>query len=77
MVKMAKLNKHRLIAFLIVKSVNNKNILIDYQKWSKELATSVSDVLVLFNHLRTTGEVHILEIEGQEYVCLFGNSPGP
>ena len=63
--------KERLIAYLIVKSVNNKNIPIDIPQWSLELKVNPMDLRLLLNHLQIIGEVKQWEEDGVQYVNMF------
>lgn len=63
--------KEKLIAYLIVKSVNNKNIPIDIPQWALELKVNPMDLRLLLNHLQITGEIKQWEEDGVQYVNMF------
>jgi len=66
--------KERLIAFLIVKSVNNKNIPMDLTQWALELNCNPMDLRLLINYLHNKKELLFFEQEGVQYVNLFAQS---
>lgn len=63
--------KERLLAFLIVKSVNNKNVPVDIPQWALEMKVKPMDLRLMLNHLQIKGELKHWEESGQEYVNLF------
>jgi hypothetical protein len=64
--------KEKLIAYLIVKSVNNKNIPVDIAQWALELNCNPMDLRLLLNHLQIKGEIRQWEEDGVQYVNMFG-----
>jgi len=66
------MNKHKLIAYLIVKSVNNKDVPMDIAQWALDLGAKPMDLRLQINYLHNQGELRLFEHEGQPYVNLFG-----
>jgi len=63
--------KEKILAFLIVKSVNNKNIPVDIAQWALELKINPMDLRLMLNHLQIVGELKQWEEEGVQYVNMF------
>lgn len=63
--------KEKLIAYLIVKSVNNKNIPVEIAQWALELKINPMDLRLLLNHLQIKGELRQWEEDGVQYVNMF------
>lgn len=66
------MQKEKLIAYLIVKSVNDKNVPLDYKDMARELRTKPMDLRLMINYLHNQGELKYWEELGIEYVNLFG-----
>jgi len=66
--------KERLIAHLIVKSVNSKNVPVDFAQWALELRCKEMDLRLMLNHLQIQKELSQWEEEGQLYVNVFKNN---
>jgi len=63
--------REKLIAYLIVKSVNNKNVQVDLPQWALELKCNPMDLRLLINYLKIKGELKQWEANGVEYVNMF------
>jgi len=44
--------REKLLAFLIVKSVNDKKVQVDISQWALELKVNPMDLRLLLNHLQ-------------------------
>lgn len=66
------MNKEKLIAYLIVKSVNNKTISVDLPQWSLDLNVNPMDLRLLLNYLSIKKELKLWEEDNVQYVNLFG-----
>jgi len=64
--------KEKLIAYLIVKSVNNKNIPVDLPQWALDLKVNAMDIRLMLNYLQIQQELKLFEERGVQYVNLFG-----
>jgi hypothetical protein len=63
--------REKLLAFLIVKSVNDKKVQVDISQWALELKVNPMDLRLLLNHLQIKGELKMWEEEGNQYINMF------
>jgi hypothetical protein len=66
------ISREKLTAYFLVKSVNEKVIILDYYQISEEMKCKVMDIRLMVNYLHKIGELKYWEKDGVEYVNLFG-----